>query len=189
MNPPTLSQSSGCFVCILASSLSHPIKYLEKKTTLFTKHSLQSLLVLYQSLIDTHIYTYVEIHDKYSAKPLLVLNPQPPPPTSYSPILSCHRSAFFSSKRPGSKRVSYDLVSVQNEDPIHNVSIFAVVKPVDHSRWFVDCWVPEMMTPLSKLKRCECKNRTQLGFQENPHQGLNKKIGCDHCSISICCRN
>jgi hypothetical protein len=60
---------------------------------------------------------------------------------------------------------------------------------VDHSRWFVDRWVPEMMTPLSKLKRCECKNRTQLGFQENPHQGLNKKIGCDHCSISICRRN
>jgi hypothetical protein len=28
INPPTLSHRSGCFVCSLASSLSHPIRYL-----------------------------------------------------------------------------------------------------------------------------------------------------------------
>lgn len=51
-------------------------------------------------------------------------------------------STPFSTKFPRDDRTSNDLVSIKNNDPIHILGIFTVLKPVKNSYGFVNCWVP-----------------------------------------------
>lgn len=58
------------------------------------------------------------------------------------PVVGSKGSTPFSTKFPRDDRTSDDLVSIQNNHPIHILCIFTVLKPVKNSYRFVNCWVP-----------------------------------------------
>lgn len=57
-------------------------------------------------------------------------------------VVGSKGSTPFSTKFPRDDRTSNDLVSIKNNDPIHILGIFTVLKPVKNSYRFVNCWVP-----------------------------------------------
>lgn len=58
------------------------------------------------------------------------------------PVMGGKGSSPFSTEFPRDDRTSNDHVSIKNNDPIHMLGLFTVLKPVKNSNWFVNCWVP-----------------------------------------------